>query len=213
MLAFTALSTGVLLESCKPKDKKAAIDARAAGDGKVTIDRTPEEKAYDEKLRSGTFFTDHERATIAVFCDIIIPADEVSGSATEAKVPAFIEFMVQDQPVHQVPLRGGLHWVDLQMARRHGKSFKDCTREQQIALVDQIAYPEEAAPDMRPGVAFFSRLRNLTAAGFYTSEMGVRDLGYAGNRPNQWNGVPADVLKQYNLAYSEKEIKECVQYS
>ena len=56
-------------------------------------------------------------------------------------------------------------------------------------------------------------MRNLTLTGFYTSEMGIKDLGYVGNRPNQWNGVPDDVLKQYNLSYSEKELKESVQQS
>jgi hypothetical protein len=145
-----------------------------------------------------------------VLSNIIVPADAVSGSATDAKVPDFIEFIVKDKPEHQVPLRGGLRWLDLQMANRHGKAFKDSSREQQIAMVDAIAYPAKAAPEMAQGVAFFSRMRNLTLTGFYTSEIGIKDLGYMGNRPNQWTGVPADVLAQYNLAYSEKELKETV---
>ena len=65
---------------------------------------------------------------------------------------------------------------------------------------------------MAPGVSFFNLMRNLTASGFYSSEIGVKDIGYAGNVPNQWNGVPADVLKQYKLAYTDKELKECVSY-
>jgi gluconate 2-dehydrogenase gamma chain len=65
---------------------------------------------------------------------------------------------------------------------------------------------------MAAGVNFFSLMRNLTATGFYTSEMGVKDIGYMGNRPNNWNGVPDDVLKQYSLAYTEKELKECVSF-
>ena len=66
---------------------------------------------------------------------------------------------------------------------------------------------------MKPGVAFFNLLRNLVATGFYTSEIGVKDVGYMGNVPNQWNGVPSEVLKQYNLSYSEKELKECISFS
>jgi len=65
---------------------------------------------------------------------------------------------------------------------------------------------------MQQDVAFFNLMRNLTLTGFYTSEIGVKDIGYAGNRPNQWNGVPADVFKQYNMAYSEKELKECISF-
>ena len=79
-------------------------------------------------------------------------------------------------------------------------------------MIDAIAWPDKAKPGMSQGVKFFNLLRNLTATGFYTSAIGVKDLGYAGNIPNQWNGVPDDVLKQYELAYSEKEMKECVSF-
>lgn len=211
LMALGTASGGLLLDACKQADKKAAIDAHNAGDAKLTIDRTPAEAAYEEKLRAETFFTQHEMDTIAVLSNIIIPADAVSGSATDAKVPDFIAFIVKDKPEHQVPLRGGLRWLDVQMASRHGKAFKDCSAEQQLAMVDQIAYPAKAAPEMAQGVAFFNRMRNLTITGFYTSEPGIKDLGYMGNRPNQWAGVPDDVLKQYNLSYSEKELKETVQ--
>jgi len=79
-------------------------------------------------------------------------------------------------------------------------------------MVDEIAWPAKAKPEMSQGVAFFSLMRNLTASGFYTTELGGKDIGYMGNVPNQWNGVPADVLQQYGLAYSEKELKECVSF-
>jgi hypothetical protein len=80
-------------------------------------------------------------------------------------------------------------------------------------MVDRIAWPKKAKPEMSQGVAFFNLIRNLVSTGFYTSEMGVKDVGYIGNVPNQWNGVPDDVLKQYNVAYTEKELKECVSFS
>ncbi len=158
------------------------------------------------------FFTEHEMATIAILSDIIIPKDEVSGSATDAKVPDFIEFIVKDMPQHQTPMRGGLRWLDIQCMKQYEKSFKDCDEKQRIAMVDQIAYPKKAKPELGQGVAFFSLMRNLTATGFYTSEIGVKDLGYVGNRPNKWNGVPDDVLKQYGQAYTEKDLKECISF-
>jgi hypothetical protein len=110
-------------------------------------------------------------------------------------------------------MRGGLRWLDMQMAKQHSKSFKDCTSQQQIAMVDAIAYPAKAKLGMQQGVSFFNLMRNLTASGFYTSEIGVKDMGYAGNKPNQWNGVPDEVLKQYGVSYSEKELKECVSFA
>ena len=211
LIAWSTISTSLIADACKTKDKQdektAVKDASAS-----TIDRMEEEKAVYEKLIAEKFFTDHEMATMAVLADIIIPRDEVSGSATDAKVPDFIEFMVKDKPELQTPMRGGLRWLDLQMVKQYNKPFKEATAQQQIAMVDQIAYPKKAKPEMKQGVSFFNLMRNLAASGFYTSEIGIKDMGYAGNKPNQWNGVPDDVLKQYGLSYTEKELKECVSF-
>lgn len=210
-LVMGTVSAGVLLEACETADKKAA-PAGAGTTADANADRMVEEIAYNKELQEQKFFTDHEMATIAVLADIIIPKDDVSGSATDAKVPDFIEFMVKDQPQHQTPMRGGLRWLDLQCLAKHEKTFRDCSAQQQIELVDAIAYPKKVKPEYTQGARFFSLMRNLTISGFYTTEIGVKDIGYMGNKPNQWNGVPDDVLKQYNLAYSEKELKECISY-
>ena len=202
------VSTSVILDACNTADKKGV--AKITDD--TGIDRMPEEAAYDKELNSTTFFTPHEMATITILADIIIPRDDVSGSASDAKVPDFIEFIVKDMPKHQVPMRGGLRWLDMQSLTRYQKSFAECNNQQQIEMVDAIAYPKKAKPEMKQGVAFFNLVRNLTASGFYTTEIGVRDVGYIGNSPNNWNGVPGDVLKQYNLAYTDKELKECISF-
>jgi hypothetical protein len=165
-----------------------------------------------KKLMAETFFDEHEMKTITVLSDIIIPQDDVSGSATDAGVPAFIEFIVKDMPYHQLPIRGGLKWLDLQCMKRFDKTFVDCTAAQQIEVVDDIAFPEKAKPEMAQGVAFFNRMRDLTATGFFTSQIGVKDLGYAGNSPTRWDGVPQDVLDQYGLKYDEKTLRESVKH-
>ena len=210
LLVGTA-ATGVLIESCNPADKKAAP---ATTEKAVAVDetRTPKELEEIKKLEAETFFTKEEMATIAVLADIIIPKDEVSGSATDAKVPDFIEFIVKDMPEHKTPMRGGLRWLQIESLKRFDKSFNDISDKQRIEIVDDIAYPNKVKPGMQPGVSFFNLMRDLTTTGFYTSEIGVKDIGYVGNRPNQWNGVPDDVLKQYNIAYTEKELKECVSF-
>jgi hypothetical protein len=174
------------------------------------FNRMKEEMEHMKEITAKTFFTSDEMATITVLGDIIIPRDEASGSASDAKVPDFIEFIVKDNPDFQIPLRGGLRWMDMQCLNRFGKAFKDCAPTQQMELVDEIAYPKKAKPEMGQGVAFFSLMRNLTATGFYTSPMGVKDIGYLGNVSTAWKGVPDDVLKQYGLAYTEKELRECI---
>jgi hypothetical protein len=197
------VSTTVLIEACK---NTATTVSEVNMD-----DRMQEEKDYLVKVKAQpNFFTEHEMATITILSDIIIPKDAVSGSATDAKVPAFIEFIVKDMPDHQVPMRGGLKWLDLHSYKKHSKAFTECSIKEQIGIVDEIAYPKKAAPEVAQGVSFFNKIRDLVATGFFTAEIGVKDLGYMGNVPNMWAGVPDDVLKQHGLAYTEKELKECI---
>ncbi|HEX3080738.1 MAG TPA: gluconate 2-dehydrogenase subunit 3 family protein [Puia sp.] len=214
-LVIGGFSIGAIAEACKQQENSPL--APSASDKEVIasgINRMKEEIAHEKMINAEpAFFTADEMATITILGDIIIPKDEVSGSASDAQVPAFIEFIVKDKPEHQTPLRGGLRWLDVQCLNRFGNAFKDCEHARQMEMVDEIAWPRKAKPDMLQGVAFFNLMRNLVATGFYTSEMGVKDIGYIGNAPFQWNGVPADVLKQYNLAYTEKELKECISFS
>lgn len=207
-MTLGTLGAGVILQSC---DKEKAADV-SGGEKEFTIDRYKEELANDKKLLSEVFFDPHEMRTISVLSDIIIPADEHSGSATDAGVPAFIEFIAKDMPQHQVPLRGGLRWLDLQCMRRFNNAFVFCSQEHQLQVVDDIAFPELAKPEMQQGVAFFNLMRNLTATGFFTSKIGVADLGYKGNQPNQWDGVPAEVLQQYGLKYDDRTLQISVRY-
>ena len=193
-IGLTALSTTVLVAACNPAEEKkeAVISEKEAGREQWETDR-------DAKLKTETFFTKHEMSTIAVLSDIIIPKDDFSGSATEAKVPEFIAFIVKDIPEHQTPLRGGLKWLDIQSYNRYESSFIEASQKEQLLIIDEVAYPKKAKPEMLAGVAFFNRLRSLVASGFYTSEIGIKDIGYVGNVPNQWPGVPDEVLKQYGL--------------
>src|SRR6478609_3094338 len=222
-LAVGTLGATTLLQSCDT-DKKP--DGNQV-DPTFTIDRTPQELAREKKLLSETFFDEHEMSTLTHLADMIIPKDDRSGSASDAGVPAFIEFIVKDMPQHQVPMRGGLRWLDIQSMKRFEKPFKDADEKQRLEIVDDIAYPvvidkekpersmnanRKLKPGLEQGVAFFSLMRNLTATGFFTSQMGVKDLGYAGNRPNKWNGVPADVLKQYGMEYTAKDLKDCISF-
>lgn len=172
--------------------------------------RTPEEMARDKELMAKKFFNEHEMATIAVLANIILPANENSGSAGDAEVPAFIEFIAKDMPYHQIPLRGGLMWLDHEANSRFEKAFVDCSTEQQIQIVDDIAYPDKVKPEHSQGAKFFSQMRDLTLTGFYTTKIGIDDLGYVGNVPNVWDGVPEDELKKHNLEYDEFWLSRCI---
>ncbi|WP_456428508.1 gluconate 2-dehydrogenase subunit 3 family protein [Rhodocaloribacter sp.] len=150
------------------------------------------------------FFTAHEYETVRILVDLILPADERSGSATELGVPEFMDFMMTDRPDMQTPMRGGLAWLDAHTHRRFGHPFAEATEDERRQILDEIAYPEEAAPEVAHGVAFFNRFRNLTASGFWTTKEGMEDLQYMGNRfVTKWEGAPEAEVKRLGLSFPD----------
>jgi len=206
-LLVGGMSGGLILSACQPTEEAKQENVNpAAGE----YGRTSTEKARDEKLNSETFFTEHELATIAVLCDLILPATATAGAATDAGVPEFIEFIAKDMTYHQTPIRGGLMWLDHRANAFFGKDFMSCAHAEQTQMIDEIAWPDTAAPEVAQGVAFFSRMRNLVLTGYYTTRMGIDDLGYQGNTPNVWDGVPDEVLAAQGLSYDPEWLAKCI---
>lgn len=148
------------------------------------------------------FFSAHEYATITALGDMIIPRDDRSGSASDAGTPEFIDYIVAEQEGRQTAMRGGLMWLDNECRRRFDRAFLDATTAQRQQVLDEIAYPAKAAPVMSQGVRFFNTMRDLVATGFWSSQIGMADIGYMGNvfNPN-WQGAPENVLKKLGVSY------------
>jgi gluconate 2-dehydrogenase gamma chain len=150
------------------------------------------------------FFTPHEYATVRVLVDLIIPKDERSGSATDAGVPEWMDFMMVDQPSRQTAMRGGLKWIDSECVRRHDKTFLACAAAERTGLLDDISWPQKARPELSHGVGFFNSFRDLTASGFWTTKMGMSDLQYMGNTfVPEWKGCPEEAMKKLGVAPAE----------
>ncbi len=148
------------------------------------------------------FFTPHEWETVRVLADLVIPRDERSGSATDVGVPEFMDFMLDAYPSMQLPMRGGLAWLDAEARSRLGNSFLETSDEVRTAILDDIAWPARARPEMSQGVAFFNRFRDLTASGFWSTRVGVDDLQYLGNRAIvAWDGCPPEALAKLGVSY------------
>ncbi len=146
------------------------------------------------------FFTAHEYATVGVLVDLIIPRDERSGSATDAGVPAFMDFMMIDQPRRQIAMRGGLAMIDRLAADRFGKRFVGGADRERRALLDEIAYTSNPDRGLSQAIAFFNSFRDLTASGFWSTKMGVADLQYQGNVfVSDWNGCPDAALRKLGV--------------
>jgi hypothetical protein len=162
----------------------------------------PQPAAYKPK-----FFTPHEWRTVRVLADIIIPADQRSGSATDAKAPEFVDFMLAEKDTSEssrVSMRGGLAWLDNEMRRRFDKDFYNSSDEQRASVLDDIAYPAKAKPAYAPGVTWFTRFRSNVGSAFFSSAMGWKDLQYIGNvfNPN-WDGCPPEATAKLGVSYEE----------
>ncbi len=205
---------GLVVHGCKPEAESAG-ETVAVKSAENNFGRTPEEKEIIGKLNSEQFFNEHELVTIAVLSNLIMPPNDKFGGATDAGVPEFIEFMAKDIPELQTNLRGGLMWLDHKSNTDFGAEFKSVIEEQQKQILDLIAFYDSEIPmDKQPlEIQFFSLMRNLTLTGYYTSKIGIEDLGYKGNMPNVWDGVPEDVLQQHGLAYDEEWLSKCVDQS
>jgi len=170
-LAVSAAATSVL----------RVIPAQAAEYAHHMI--AQEKAATPVKAYALKFFSQHEYKTLQALCQTIIPADADSGGAIEAGAPEFIDLLTSENPDYQRILSGGLLWLDSTCSDNYNKVYLDCAPEQQKEILDQIAYRKNAVanPALNPGVEFFSFLRNMTADGFFTSEIGIKYLGYIGN--------------------------------
>jgi len=148
------------------------------------------------------YFTPAEWPMVRTLSDLVIPKDAHSGGAIEAGVPEFMDFIMTEFKDNQKWMRPGLLWLNNECMKRFKKSFVACTPDQQKKILDEIAFPKKAAPAMKPGVQFFSRFRDMTASGFFTSRIGIADIGYKGNTiVPEWTGCPDAQLTKLGVSY------------
>jgi hypothetical protein len=216
-------------------DRRGALKAMAAaaavpvlgsfeiGEEKMLRAREAAEAAVLAEMQGAQFvpkfFTRHEYQTVRVLVDYIIPRDERSGSATDAGVPQYMDFVLADQTPppgppnptprfyvaptsSQINVRGGIAWLDNECAHRFGAgtTFLSASDTQRRQVLDDLAWPAKAKPEVSHGVAFFTRMRDMTASGFFSSKMGVQDIRYMGNLPMaKWDGCPPEVLAKLGV--------------
>ena len=190
--AFALVSTANLLEMSPPQLERALL-------GMESLAENQQQPAYVPK-----FFSRREWSTVRMLADYVIPRDARSGSATDAKVPEFMDFLLADKDASvttRTAMRGGLAWIDTEARERFGKTFVGATDGQRRQILDDIAFPRRARPEHTHGVAFFNRFRDMTAAGFFSSSTGWKDLQYIGNAFHHWDGCPQPALSKLGVSY------------
>lgn len=194
-IVIGSLASGLVLEGCLPKEKEAIYK----NVWKYKYGRTPEELQRDLELLNQVFFSKEEINTIRVMANLIVPPT-AEGTIEQAEVPEFIEFIVKDAPSYQEVLREGLQWMDATATEKFGNAFVNCSETEQKSMLDQVAF---ANGEKTKEEAFFATMRNLVITGYFSSEVGINDLGYKGNQPNIWDGVPGDVLEAHGMSYDK----------
>ena len=214
LLGGAAASTGLVFNSCKTDNTKE-IDEAIITSSDNYFGRTPEELERIEKLKKEQLFNEHELETIGALSVVILPPKEPHGGPMEAEVPELVEFMGKDIPEMAPTLLGGLMWLDHKSNSQFGTEFKSATLEQKKQICDEICWHDIEIPlnEQPLEIQFFYLMRGLTVTGYYTSKVGIADLGYKGNMPNVWDGVPQDVLDQHGVAYDPEWIVKCVDQS
>jgi len=161
-----------------------------------------QQAAASPKPFAPKFFKANEYAMVGILVDLIIPRDERSGSATDAGVPQFMDFMMIDQPRRQVAMRGGLAMIDRLSLDRFAKRFTALSDAQRRQLLDEIAYTTNRDPGLSQAIAFFSSFRDLTASGFWSTKTGIEDLQYQGNVfVDEWKGCSQAALDKLGVKY------------
>jgi gluconate 2-dehydrogenase gamma chain len=195
--AFALVSTANFLDVGSPQLERAVRGMESlAGSG--------EPEAENQQAYTPKFFTRKEWQLVRMLSDYVIPRDARSGSATDAKVPEFMDFLMSDKDASQAnkdAMRGGLAWTDNESRRRFGRTFVTASDAQRRQILDDIAFPRKAKPEFSHGVAFFTRFRDLTASGFFSSAMGWKDVQYIGNVFHRWDGCPPAALEKLGVSY------------
>ena len=152
------------------------------------------------------FFTAAEWRTVSVLADDIIPSDARSGSATQAGVPAFIDYHLSVPEASEdtrLAIRGGLAWLNTESRKRFRRNYATLSQAQRNQILDDIAWPKQVKPEFSHGAAFFTRMRDFVGMGFFSSAMGWKDLRYQGNVFNpDWQGCPEAAMQKLGVSHA-----------
>jgi len=173
--------------------RRLALAIAAAG----TVDRVMGQEVHQmaSMATSGGIYTPkalsaHEYQTLERLTDLIIPVDKGAPGAVAAGAAAWIDLLASENAELKKIYVDGLVWLDRAMGQRGAKDFVSAPQAEQTALLDLIAFRRNQSTELGPGIQFFAMARRMTVDAFYTSEIGIRDLDYQGNRPAAVFRVP-----------------------
>jgi gluconate 2-dehydrogenase gamma chain len=207
--ATAALAT--LADACVAPDSAPSPNAgtsKVGGAGTYVTGKGPRGTPTDPflinaKVTWSKVLTPAEMTTVTALCDTIIPADEKSPAASKVGAPDYInEYVSAPTRANDLVLvRGGILWINGECMTRFGKPFHQLSDAERTNICDDVCYVATAKPGYVAGAIFFRKVRDLTAAAFYTTPEGWKDIGYIGNVAlPEFKGPPPELLQSLGLA-------------
>ena len=178
-----------------------AVSAAGAGAFNVEAARVVHALAGEARAQAGGYspaaFGAHEFRTVTRLAELIVPADEGGGSAVDAGAPEFIDLLCSQNDALARIYADGLAWLDTTTRRAHGLSFVDASATLQREMLDGLVAAERgeaSSADLRAGAGFFNWVRRMTVDAYYTSPIGIADVGFEGNRVLTAYETPREAL-------------------
>jgi hypothetical protein len=189
--------------------RRAALLVMSGAPLEVAFAQHVHEQAQQDRAGAGGVYkpkllTAHQYKTVTRLAELIVPADGGNGSAVEAGAPQFIDLLCSQNEKMAAIYSGGLLWLDRQMARQYSANFLGARPAQQTAMLDALVAAGRDAEegsgstdngdDLLPGVRFFDWVRRMTVDAYYTSPIGIKDIGYIGNTALSEYTVPQEAI-------------------
>lgn len=184
--------------------RRLALALTAAGAGAFNVEaaRVVHTLAGEARAQPGGYapaaLDDHQFRTVTRLAELIMPADEGGGSAVDAGAPEFIDLLCSRNPDLLRIYADGLAWLDAATRSAHDRTFVDASEPQQREMLDGLVAAERgepASPDAGAGVGFFNWIRMMTVDAYYTSPIGIADVGFRGNRVLAGYATPREAIE------------------
>jgi gluconate 2-dehydrogenase gamma chain len=176
-IGLALMATGAIDRVSAQEVHHIALSSQAAGG------------AYTPKA-----LNEHEYRTLEKLTDFIIPVENGKPGAVTAGAAAWIDMLASENAQLKDIYTNGIAWVDAAMKKRNAADFLSASATDQTGLLDQIAYRRNSSPELDPGIQFFAWARRMTVDAFYTSEIGIADIDYRGNRPQMTYPEPTEAI-------------------
>ncbi len=132
--------------------------------------------------------TQHEFDTLRHLAEIIVPG------ATKGGCAEFVDILAAQNNEMLAIFSGGIAWLDNAMLKSHEATFLKAIPEHQKSMLDVLAYRKNETPTNAAAIRFFVWARRMAVDAYYTSPVGIKEIGFMGNKGMKEFHVPQEAI-------------------